>query len=132
MKSTASSISSGGGLAQRLPESTQPRMRAAAVAPPPTPWRRTPYSSLPQSQGTEEEEEEYYDEEYYEEEEIDFSKPFPAEIPMDPNSKTLAAIPLALYYPLVLALAAGGAFVGQGVGRGMPSECFGWLAPQAR
>ncbi|KAI8462253.1 MAG: hypothetical protein J3K34DRAFT_476400 [Monoraphidium minutum] len=63
--------------------------------------------------------EEYYD---YEEEgaEIDYSLPFPAEIPMDSNTAALASIPLPLYYPAVMGLAAVAGFVGAAAGRGMP------------
>lgn len=79
----------------------------------------------PDGEQAPEEGEEAYDEEYYdyqEEEEIDYSRPFPAEVPMDANTKMLSSIPLALYYPAVLALAAAGGFVGSAIGRGVPGE----------
>lgn len=82
----------------------------------------------PDGEQAPEEGEAAYDEEYYdyqEEEEIDYSRPFPAEVPMDANTKMLSSIPLALYYPAVLALAAAGGFVGSAIGRGVPGE---WLA----
>jgi hypothetical protein len=63
--------------------------------------------------------EEYYDEDYAEEE-VDYSRPFPAEIPMEPNTAALAGIPLALYYPGVLLLAAGAAFAGRSFGDAVP------------
>ncbi len=48
--------------------------------------------------------------------------PFPAEIALDPQTKALASIPLALFYPLVLAAAAGAGFLGSVIGRGAPGE----------
>lgn len=66
--------------------------------------------------------EEYYDEEYYEEQEVDYSLPFPAEIPMDANTAALSKIPLPLFYPAVVALAAAAGLAGAAAGRGMPGE----------
>ncbi|KAI8475724.1 MAG: hypothetical protein J3K34DRAFT_517150 [Monoraphidium minutum] len=51
---------------------------------------------------------------------IDYTRPFPAEIPMEPNTKALASIPLALYYPAVLAAAAAAGLVGGAVTRATP------------
>ncbi|WIA15162.1 hypothetical protein OEZ85_001848 [Tetradesmus obliquus] len=48
------------------------------------------------------------------------TKPFPYPLPLDPNTKTLASIPLALFYPGVLALAAAAGMMGNTVGRGLP------------
>lgn len=50
------------------------------------------------------------------------TKPFPYPLPLDPNTKTLASIPLALFYPGVLALAAAAGMMGNTVGRGLPGE----------
>ena len=59
---------------------------------------------------------------YGEEGEIDYSRPFPAEVPMDANTRMLASVPLPLYYPAVIALAAAGGFVGYSIGGGAPVE----------
>lgn len=48
------------------------------------------------------------------------SKPFPYPLPLDPNTRALASIPLALFYPGVLALAAAAGFTGSTVGKGLP------------
>ncbi|KIY98725.1 hypothetical protein MNEG_9237, partial [Monoraphidium neglectum] len=85
----------------------------------------------PTDEGDEGEEVDYYDGEYYDEEgeeaqEIDFSLPFPAEIPMEGNTKLLSSIPLPLYYPLVAGAAAAAAFVGLAAGKGAP------VSPQSR
>jgi hypothetical protein len=50
------------------------------------------------------------------------TKPFPYPLPLDPNTKTLASIPLALFYPGVVALAAAAGMFGNTVGRGLPGE----------
>ncbi|GBF94257.1 110 kDa translocon of chloroplast envelope inner membrane [Raphidocelis subcapitata] len=64
-----------------------------------------------------------YEEDYWEEAEEEApTGPFPAEIPMEPGSAALAAVPLALFYPAVLALAAGAGYVGVAVGAAAPVE----------
>jgi hypothetical protein len=50
------------------------------------------------------------------------TKPFPYPLPLDPNTKTLASIPLALFYPGVLVLAAAAGVMGSTVGKGFPGE----------
>lgn len=42
---------------------------------------------------------------------------------MEPNTKALASIPLVLFYPGVLALAAAAGFAGATVGRALPGDC---------
>jgi hypothetical protein len=49
-------------------------------------------------------------------------KPFPYPLPLDPNTRTLASIPLPLFYPGVLALAALAGLGGSTVGKGLPGE----------
>jgi hypothetical protein len=48
---------------------------------------------------------------------LDMSRPFPATIPMDPNTKALASVPGALYFPAVLGLAAAAGLAGSALGR---------------
>jgi hypothetical protein len=57
------------------------------------------------------------------------TKPFPYALPLDPNTRTLASIPLPLFYPGVLALAAAAGLLGSTVGKGLPGEmpCVGLL-----
>lgn len=50
------------------------------------------------------------------------NKPFPYHLPLDPNTRTLASIPLPLFYPGVLALAAVAGLAGSTVGRGLPGN----------
>jgi hypothetical protein len=52
------------------------------------------------------------------------TKPFPYPLPLDPNTKTLASIPLALFYPGVVALAAAAGMIGSTVGKGLPGELY--------
>jgi hypothetical protein len=52
-------------------------------------------------------------------------RPFPFPLPLDPNTRTLASIPLVLFYPGVLALAAAAGLAGSTVGRGLPGERAG-------
>ncbi|KAF6255592.1 hypothetical protein COO60DRAFT_1641425 [Scenedesmus sp. NREL 46B-D3] len=54
------------------------------------------------------------------------TKPFPYPLPMEPNTKALASIPLALFYPGVVALAAAAGMLGSNVGKGLP------VSPDAR
>eukprot|EP00877_Chromochloris_zofingiensis_P006644 jgi/Chrzof1/2232/Cz11g07180.t1_TIC110[v5.2] len=54
------------------------------------------------------------------------ARPFPMELPMDPNTKMLSSIPLALFYPLILAVAAGAGYLGSIIGKGAP------VAPQQK
>ncbi|KAF8060559.1 SULTR2 [Scenedesmus sp. PABB004] len=54
------------------------------------------------------------------------TKPFPYELPLDPNTKALASVPLPLFYPGVLALAAVAGLAGATVGRGLP------VSPEAK
>ncbi|MEW5315412.1 MAG: hypothetical protein WDW38_006843 [Sanguina aurantia] len=49
-------------------------------------------------------------------------KPFPYPLPMDPAQQTLSSIPLALFYPLILAGIAGVAQLGMLAGRALPVE----------
>lgn len=49
-------------------------------------------------------------------------KPFPYPLPMDPAQQTLSSIPLALFYPLILAGIAGVAQLGMLAGRALPGE----------
>lgn len=48
------------------------------------------------------------------------NKPFPYPLPLDPNTRTLASIPLPLFYPAVLGLAAVAGLGGMTVGKGLP------------
>lgn len=50
------------------------------------------------------------------------TKPFPYALPLDPNTRTLASIPLPLFYPGVLALAAVAGLLGSTAGKGLPGE----------
>lgn len=50
------------------------------------------------------------------------NKPFPYPLPLDPNTRMLASIPLPLFYPGVLALAAVAGLVGSTAGKGLPGE----------
>lgn len=49
-------------------------------------------------------------------------KPFPYPLPMDPAQQTLSSIPLALFYPLILAGIAGVAQLGLLAGRSLPGK----------
>lgn len=48
------------------------------------------------------------------------NRPFPYPLPLDGNTRTLASIPLPLFYPGVLALAAVAGLAGSTVGKGLP------------
>eukprot|EP00879_Flechtneria_rotunda_P009976 GHRR01010432.1.p1 GENE.GHRR01010432.1~~GHRR01010432.1.p1 ORF type:complete len:735 (+),score=296.51 GHRR01010432.1:437-2641(+) len=48
------------------------------------------------------------------------NKAFAYPLPLDPNTKVLASIPLVLFYPAVLALAAAAGLAGSSIGRSLP------------